>query len=62
METEENGEVSKRSLIKDFQKNLGDMLIMVNKTKNKYQNEILKLKAEIENMNTSFESKFIHNN
>jgi len=62
METEENGEVSKRSLIKDFQKNLGDMLIMVNKTKNKYQNEILKRKAEIENMNTSFESKFIHNN
>ena len=39
METEENGEVSKRSLIKDFQKNLGDMLIMVNKTKNKYQNK-----------------------
>ena len=57
METEENVEVVKREQFKSFQSNLTNILNIVIKTKNKYQQELVKIKSEVESIHSNFESK-----
>ncbi len=48
----------KREQSKHFHQNISSILTAVVKTKNKYQQELLKLKVEVEGLNLYFESKF----
>jgi len=55
-ESEEVEEKKSRELIQKYQGSLSKILQSITKIKNKYQQEILILKNEVENMNIGFES------
>lgn len=56
-ESEEVEEKKSRELVQKYQGSLSKILQNITKIKNKYQQEILILKNEVENMNIGFESK-----
>ena len=56
-ESEEVEEKKNRELVQKYQGSLSKILQNITKIKNKYQQEILILKNEVENMNIGFESK-----
>lgn len=56
-ETEEVEEKKSRELVQKYQGSLSKILQSITKIKNKYQQEILILKNEVESMNIGFESK-----
>lgn len=60
LENEENGEMTKRETIRKLQTNLSNVLLFIVKLKKKYNQEILNLKTEIEELSKSYESKFTH--
>ncbi len=55
-ETEEIEEKKSREIVQNYQGSLSKILQYITKIKNKYQQEILILKNEVENMNIGFES------
>ena len=57
-ENQENDHYSKRETIKKLQNNLTSITLYLSRMKNKYQQEIMNLKSEIENIHLSYESKF----
>lgn len=57
LENEENGEMTKRETIRKLQTNLSNVLLFIVKLKKKYNQEILNLKTEIEELSKSYESK-----
>jgi hypothetical protein len=59
IENEETGEHYKRDTIRKLQTNLSSVLIVLVKLKKKYNQEIINLRSEIEDLNTSYESKII---
>jgi predicted nucleic acid-binding Zn-ribbon protein len=57
LESEENGEMTKRETIRKLQSNLSSVLLVIVKLKKKYNQEIINLKSEIEELSKSYESK-----
>lgn len=55
-EIDDMNDSSKRELIKKIQSNLSNLLLVMNKMKKKYNQEIYKISTELEKLQNSYES------
>jgi hypothetical protein len=57
----ENGESTRRESAKKMQNSLNNLAILVSKMKNKYQQELLNLKSQLESVHFAYESEMNQN-